>query len=130
MDRNRAYDESNQTVANDQESQTSHSDGGAYNDHGHSGQLKTSHPSPISHDRNILFLFFCVGGKCFIRNESRGKFRSDSPRHPIRNSAKNPFHHSQMFSIIMRLKERDTQIKLKHYAADRPDVTWLRPAQL
>lgn len=35
-----------------------------------------------------------------------------------------------MLSIVVCLKERNAQVQFKHDAANRPDITWLRPAQL
>lgn len=35
-----------------------------------------------------------------------------------------------MFTIVMCLEERNTQVKLKHDAADRPHITRLSPAKL
>lgn len=51
------------------------------------------------------------------------------PCHPIRNCSQNSLHHGQVFTIVMRLEERDSQVELEHDAADGPDVTRLRPAQ-
>lgn len=54
----------------------------------------------------------------------------NKPRHTIRNCSQNSFHHGQVFTIVVRLEERDAQIELEHDAADGPNVARLRPAQL
>lgn len=40
----------------------------------------------------------------------------NKPCHPVRNGAQNSFHHGQMFTIVVRLEERNTQIQFKHDA--------------
>ena len=50
--------------------------------------------------------------------------------HLVRQRAQDRLHHGQMFAIVVSLKERHALKKLVNDAAERPDVTRLRPTQL
>lgn len=48
------------------------------------------------------------------------------PCHPVGDCTQNSLHHSQMFSIIMRLEERYSQIQLEHYATRKVNGQQIR----
>ena len=49
---------------------------------------------------------------------------------PVGYRAENALHHGQVFSIVVSLEESHAEIQFEEDAADRPDVTRLRPTQL
>lgn len=49
---------------------------------------------------------------------------------PVGDRAENALHHGQVFSIVVSLEESHAEIQFEEDAADRPDVTRLRPTQL
>jgi len=47
----------------------------------------------------------------------------------FRQRAKNFFHHCQMFTIIMGLKQSESKVQFKHDATNAPNITGLWPAK-
>ena len=50
--------------------------------------------------------------------------------HSVRQRTQNSVHHSQMFAIVVRLKQRHTLEEFVNDAAERPNVARLTPTQL
>ncbi len=51
-------------------------------------------------------------------------------RHAVWYGPEDALHHGQMLRVVVRLKERESEIELEQNAADAPDVAGLRPAEL
>ena len=49
---------------------------------------------------------------------------------PVRYGAQDALHHGQVFPVVVRLEQRDAEVKLEQYAAHGPHVARLRPPQL
>uniref|UniRef100_A0A8W7PAS2 Uncharacterized protein n=1 Tax=Anopheles coluzzii TaxID=1518534 RepID=A0A8W7PAS2_ANOCL len=69
---------------------------------------------------------FLVPVELAVREVSGRRFL----RHVVRYRAEYALHHGEVFPVVVRLEQRDTQVQFVDDATDRPHVARLRPAQL
>jgi len=97
----------------------------ACSDHGRSDPHWTSHPNLTYHDRSTLFWFCYKEYDCYTLNdfgEGNCAFGNKSmscivlPCHAIWYLSQDSLHHGQVFAIVVRLEERDSQIQFEQDA--------------